>query len=466
MNYTGYTNKRRQEYEHMLADGIAAFRAGRVPYARRVLTRATELLPADARAWLWLAMMAENRDEQIAFLEHAVAADPGNPGPRQELARLKGLIPAEERVLEPGQGMDIPKREQPLPVEVEQAYMCPQCGAHLAYNPQAGAVTCANCGYQASIEAPVVADSGEQVLDFALPTERGHRWAENYQHFLCSRCGADSLLPPTQKAIACPYCGSSQLIASPETKALLPTVAVGELRINEEQAIAAANHWLGKGWFTPDDLLEKPLRPSLRLAFYPFWTFDGTLELNWRCEVNEGTNNNPVWVPRSGVEYEMFDDVLVSGCKVLDDELVERILPFDLKAVRAFKPEFIAGWAALTYDISLAKASLTARERVSRKLRRVLYRKVLPYAEKRNLTSGATRWMDMTYKQVLLPIWVGHYTYRGKRYPILVNGQSGVAGGEKPRDTVKAVAIVLSAILTVLFLLMLGFIAGKSLGWF
>ena len=71
----------------------------------------------------------------------------------------------------------------------------------------------------------------------------------------------------------------------------------------------------------------------------------------------------------------------------------------------------------------------------------------------------------MTFKHVLLPVWLGKYMYKGIEYNIMINGQTGVITGEKPRDTVKSVGIVISVIATIIFLVMIGFIIATSLGW-
>jgi len=231
------------------------------------------------------------------------------------------------------------------------------------------------------------------------------------------------------------------------------------------QALQFAEDWLGKGWFTPDDLSESAQKTALRPAYYPFWTFDGTLELHWRCEVNEGSDEDPHWVSRTGVEYEMFDDVLIPGSKAITRKKADKISPFKLKEVVEFKPEFLAGWPALTYDISLADATLVARETIIRKFRRSMHNKILPHRKKRNLSTGTHKWSGMTFKYVLLPLWIGAYQYKGQSYSILINGQTGKVVGKKPRDTVNTVAIILSIILTIIAILVGLYLLGNFMGW-
>lgn len=76
---------------NLLADGIAAARAGDNDEAQRLLRRATEAQPDNVAAWIWRASVAPNRADKIAFLEEALALDPTNEEARLALARVAAL---------------------------------------------------------------------------------------------------------------------------------------------------------------------------------------------------------------------------------------------------------------------------------------------------------------------------------------------------------------------------------------
>jgi hypothetical protein len=188
------------------------------------------------------------------------------------------------------------------------------------------------------------------------------------------------------------------------------------------------------------------------MAYYPFWTFDGTVEIDWRCEVNEGSSRNPKWAPCNGSEFQNFDDILVPGLHSMTPEMVASVEPFKLKDVVEFNPDFLVGWQALSYDRTLADASLLAREKVITGLRRALNSRIEPGKEKRNIDHGGGKWSGLTFKLALLPLWVGAYAYQGKLHRVLVNGQTGKVGGSKPSDRVKVIGIVIAALLLMLII--------------
>lgn len=450
-------------YEQILNTGIAAARVGDYKQARPLLVKSSEMKPGDPLPWLWLSAATDDLDEQRDFLERALAADPTNAAARRGLVMLSDKLD-KSRLLGEERGFQPLRPVEPQEACILQTFTCSRCGGRMEFDIQQQNAVCLSCGYVEVIEEEVQA--GEQLLDFVLPTTRAHRWAEAQHRLACSQCGAVSVLPPGQTTSECPYCGSHLLIASDETAELVDPSLIGVARFDEKQAQRRLRLWLGNGWFIPDDLKSMARASRLRSAYYPFWIFDGTLQMKWICQVNEGTSRNAFWTARKGVETEIFDDVMVPGLRSMDSRELAGAEPFRLKELVQFKPEILAGWKALTYDLSLADASLKAREKVARNLRRELYSRVLLGYEKRDLRSGSVSWGGITYKLVLLPLWVGTYRYRGKIYRLLINGQTGKVGGEKPVDTIKVVGLVLTILAALGAFSLAMWALGLFLGWF
>ena len=61
----------------------------------------------------------------------------------------------------------------------------------------------------------------------------------------------------------------------------------------------------------------------------------------------------------------------------------------------------------------------------------------------------------MTFKHILLPVWLAAYKYRGKTYRFVVNGRTGNVQGERPYSTVK-----------ITFAVILGLIVAGIVGYF
>jgi DNA-directed RNA polymerase subunit RPC12/RpoP len=447
------TDSQDQEYEQILREGITADRAGHREQARKLLEKALELNKFDARPWVWLSATTDDSEKRREYLEYAVAADPSDATARRGLVLLSEKLD-KSRLVPEGQTVEPHHHTQPEEARPVQAFLCPQCGGRMRYSPGQGSLVCENCGHSQKSDGGRPVETMEQPIDFVLPTTRSQRWADAQQAMKCSQCGALTLLPPAEKTIQCPYCGSNQLMESPETLELVDPQTIALMKIDARQAALNVKDWLGSGSFAPDDLIKSVRRIQLRPAYYPFWTFDGTLEISWHCEVNEGSFRSPRWVRRSGTEFDMFDDILVAGLRALPPKQIGEIEPFNPKEMVEFQPEHLAGWLALSYDIPLADASLMAREKVINKLRKSLQNRLEPGRQKRNLTSGAGKWSGLTFKHALLPLWVGTYEYLGKNYQLLINGQTGKVGGKKPTDNTKVALFIAGAVLVIAIILL------------
>ena len=70
------------------------------------------------------------------------------------------------------------------------------------------------------------------------------------------------------------------------------------------------------------------------------------------------------WRWESGQLHQNLDDWLGIGTTKISKILLERLYPFDMQALRAYQPGFLAGWQALNYDISLQDAWDDVKEKM------------------------------------------------------------------------------------------------------
>lgn len=457
------SRERRYDADERYKLGRIALREGRVNEARQYLLRAVEIDENHSDAWLWLSATTRDADEQKKYLEWALAANPGNPEAKRGLAILQGRLKAED--VKP-QGVEVAPRSpsEPDTVETEHKFICENCGGTLRYDPHTTDLQCERCGHIQAVEE-VPAKDVEQVLDLTLGTAQGHRWAEAQRRLVCQQCTATTIFPIGETSVECPFCGSSALIAGREETDLLPPQAVILQGFDQDEMKSKLRKWLGVGFFAPDDLAKVARSGELRPAYVPFWMFEATVTGHWTAQVAQGYGRNKQWVPEKGEHIFFFTNELVAGTKRLPPQLLVKTEPYDWEKLVQYKPEYLAGWPASTYDVPLAQASLDARERMVADAKKQLYYKAAPGRQLRDLQVNGTDFDGVTYKQVLLPIWIGSYVYRKKRYPLLINGQTGKVAGTKPTDSVKVALVVLVAVVALVILaFVVAILFGPALG--
>jgi hypothetical protein len=67
--------------------------------------------------------------------------------------------------------------------------------------------------------------------------------------------------------------------------------------------------------------------------------------------------------------------------------------------------------------------------------------------DRQRILSMTPKYFDISFKHILLPIWLSSYRYADRTYRFIVNGQTGTVQGERPWSIWKIAGAVLAAIL-------------------
>lgn len=351
-----------------------------------------------------------------------------------------------------------------MSVETDHRFPCDQCGADLRFDPAAHQLSCDHCGHTVGIDRGPAARKPIHELDFkaALASDLPDTEIEETRVSKCPNCAAEVAFDPNTHAAECPFCATPVVADTGphrhiKPKGLLP------FALSEDAAREAMNSWLGSLWFAPNSL-QQYARSGRRMQgiYVPFWTFDADTKSTYRGE--RGTvyyENRTVtrdgkqqtvrvmkvrWRPAAGRVARWFDDVLVLASKSLPKRYTDALEPWDLPALEPYLPEFLAGFRAEAYTVELDEGFHEARQHMDRVIERDV--KFDIGGDRQRIHDVQTRISDVTFKHVLLPVWLAAYKYRGKTYRFVVNGRTGRVQGERPWSAVKiAIAVLIGAVI-------------------
>lgn len=352
----------------------------------------------------------------------------------------------------------------------EYRWPCAQCGAQLRYAPGQTSLTCEHCGHVQEIapEAPRARARALQELDLArgLRDDLGSGDMVEVRTTSCPSCGAKVEVTGATHATECPFCATPVVLDTGTERHIKPQALVPFV-LTEGEAREAMIRWMGSLWFAPGTLLEYARKGrALNGMYVPFWTFDAATDsryqgergeyyyetrtvnvrVNGRMERREERVRHTRWYPASGRVSRDFDDVLVMASRSLPARLGNELTPWDLGALTAYTPEFLAGFQAEGYTVALADGWSEAKSRMSGVIQQDVRRDI--GGDEQRIHDIATSWSDETFKHILLPVWMAAYKYNGKSYRFLVNGQTGEVQGERPWSVWKiAFAVLLVAAL-------------------
>ncbi|WP_034327917.1 hypothetical protein [Alkaliphilus transvaalensis] len=346
-------------------------------------------------------------------------------------------------------------------------FPCSSCGGGMVFNPEKQALECHYCGSIISIEG-----TSEDIKEHDFASGEAlcsTDWGRVVRVIHCNHCGAETVLESNNTVQHCAFCDSSHISNIDEQPGIRPESLV-PFKVTANQAKEQFSKWLKKKFFAPKDLKSHHHIDHLSGVYIPYWTYDAQTNSVYRGEkgtyyyVNETVyvtkngkrvaQNKRVrktrWSFTSGVYNEFFDDELVPASKQVD-ALVEKLATFNLKDLVSYRPEYFSGFIAEKYSIGLKEGWTKAKEAIKSKIRSGVIRKINGDTV-RNLHIS-TSYDQITYKHILLPIWISAYTYKGKTYQFLINGQTGEVQGKAPYDKLKVTITILSIIAVIAVIL-------------
>jgi DNA-directed RNA polymerase subunit RPC12/RpoP len=361
--------------------------------------------------------------------------------------------------------INLPVNNPPsVPTSSGDSFPCQNCGAKLQYDATVRAMKCPYCGTQQAIPKQQGRDAPEAGRE--IPIEEGMRLAARglgtpVTQVSCNDCGATVNVTPGEQTAKCAFCGSEQVLAQEAPGTAIRPESLVPFLVDKAGANRRFEQWLAKLWFRPSDLRRMARLQEMGGVYIPFWTFDAWVRSNWHAEAGyhfyetdyytDDDGNRQArevqrtrWEPASGWRNDFFDDTLVCASKGLPPALVARFRSFDTKQLSPYKPEFLAGWRAEAYAVDLMPAWGTAQDDM-RRVQQLRCDSDVPGDTHRNL-HVQNHFFNVTFKHILLPIWIAAYRYNGKPYQFLVNGQTGEVVGKAPSSFLKILLFV-SAIL-------------------
>ncbi|PRY80829.1 TFIIB-type zinc finger domain-containing protein [Marivita geojedonensis] len=350
------------------------------------------------------------------------------------------------------------------PVE-EHRFPCDQCGADLRFDPERGLLLCDHCGNTSEIGASGPWSGGsirEIDFDAAIADRLPAQEMEDTRVSTCPNCAAQVEFDPGVHAAECPFCATPVVADTGRSRHIKPKGLL-PFALDEKDARKAMTDWLGGLWFAPNGLQDYARKGRKMTGIYvPYWTFDadtassyrgerGTVYYETRRVVRNGKSETVRvakvrWRPASGRVARFFDDVLVLASRSLPKAYTDALEPWDLSALEPYQPEYLAGFRAEAYTVELPEGYTEARSYMDRVITRDV--KFDIGGDRQRIHQIETRVSDVTFKHILLPVWLAAYKYRGKSYRFVVNGRTGAVQGERPWSGWKiAFAVVLGLII-------------------
>ncbi len=345
-------------------------------------------------------------------------------------------------------------------------FPCKHCGAMLEFEPGTRALKCRYCGTLNDIPESQIAideiDYAQQLLQL-----------QNAQPTLdavvihCDGCGGESTLPEGKASGDCPFCGRA-IVATSLTRTLIKPKSLLPFAIKSDVARSKFDQWLTSLWFAPNQLKRHADTGGLKGVYIPAWTYDcNTIsdytgqrgEHYWETQSYVSTINGKSvtqtrqvrktrWYAAAGRVWDQFDDLLVLAATSLPQDLRNKLQGWDLPALVAYDDAYLSGFVAETYQIELPEGFEIAKQLMQPVIRNTVNRDI--GGDEQRIDSLHTQHNDITFKHILLPIWISAYRYQGRTFHFIVNARTGSVFGQRPYSAWKIAFLVTAIVMMIL----------------
>ncbi len=359
-------------------------------------------------------------------------------------------------------------------VKDSNLFPCNCCGSNMHFDPNTQCLHCQYCGNKQEIDA-----NSQNIKEYDF--EAGEslcstNWGSEIKVIHCDNCGAETVLENNNTAQCCAFCNSSHVVKIDEIPGISPESLI-PFKFQSNKAREKFSTWLKGKFFAPKNLKSLHQIDHLMGIYIPYWTFDANTKSNYDGEkgtyyyVNKtvtvrrnGKNETQTkrvrktrWSFTSGTYEQFYDDQLVHASQRDHSILLDKLMSYNLKELVEYRPEYLSGFVAEKYSIGLKDSWGRAKELIDNKIRQGVTKQING-DEVRNLNINTT-YDAITYKHILLPVWVSSFRYKDKTYQFVINGQTGEIQGSAPVSIPKIIGVILLTGATIgIILKILGYI--------
>jgi ribosomal protein S27E len=341
------------------------------------------------------------------------------------------------------------------------------------FDPATEMMKCPACGRTEAVNIPPGAHVAEESFDAAMRNDPSvvEKLSDTALQVTCSGCGSIVEFQPPKVAGSCPFC-AAQIVAQPvAADSRIAPSGVLPFHITKQQAFASIRTWVSSRWFAPSALARLASQDTARGVYIPFWTYSADTystysgargehyyETEWVTEQDDQGNQRQVsrqvqrtmWYPASGRVSNRFDDILVTATKAVNRNRINDLEPWDLPQLKPYEPEFLSGFEAQRYQVPLNDGFEESKQIMQGEIQSTVRQAI--GGDEQRIDGIQTNYMNITFKHILLPVWIGAYRFQGKVFQVVVNARTGEVKGERPYSASKIVLLVAAIILVIIII--------------
>ena len=291
-------------------------------------------------------------------------------------------------------------------------------------------------------------DSKYEISHFTVNTAGAGEDEYEVNSFICPSCRG-SIVSVSEEALAyCPYCNSQVELKKKTITAHKPEYII-PFKVTRENSKKIFDDKAQAMPFLPDEFKSSKNFDSLVGIYLPFWLYEGTVSGDFVTRGKKEEHKNKI-IPYIKTTY--FDSAIAysgnlnmlpkDASEAFDDNITEKILPYDFKSALSFHPAYMAGYYADIPTVSPEEYKSSVANDVLQEY----------FNSDRYIRSGAFKLknivghlnndekkIDVKAHEALYPVWFMTYRKKNRVAYSVINGESGEISTDAPVDVKKLI---------------------------
>lgn len=305
-------------------------------------------------------------------------------------------------------------------------YKCPDCGTDMVFDSESGKLSCDSCGRKDNID------------DFPREFITNLFSDDEAVEYHCKNCGAVIITDVDTTATTCSFCGAAVVLGDRLSGNMAPAKVI-PFTISKERAMAAFKAWCKNGRLTPKGFMTADRIKSITGMYVPFWLYDlnSKAHVDAMCtRVRSYTRGDYIYTETSYYDVHRSIDlsyikVPVDASEKMNDQLMDKLEPYDYNGLKDFNTPYLAGYIAEKYNYDDQELLPRVKSRINNYVDSYINSSISGYSS----TTYKNKHIDTKQKHAyytLIPIWMVCYDYNKTEHIFAMNGQTGKIVGKPP----------------------------------
>ncbi len=279
----------------------------------------------------------------------------------------------------------------------------------------------------------------------------------------CQNCGGNTMFSGSLTAEKCPYCATpiqrDDVHDAPER---LPVDGVLPFSIDDKQAKELIEKWIRSAGLHPASSRPTAAPERSQSVYTAYFTYDADTRRATRAVAATTTPSQsalaridaprhaPVGAGPAARSTTASTTSRSSPTTGFERNRIAKLEPWPTETAKPYSAEYAAGHLRRTYDHDVEECLPEATSQMEAAITHTVRQDI--GGDQQDINSMNISWLKMTYKHLLLPIWLLTVIYEQKPFQVYINGVTGEVHGARPYSKVKILTAVMLAALVIVII--------------